>query len=224
MVDRYNKNHNQVLKDAKILAVGYKPQNLGFTFKVDYFTSDGNIYEVETYIETFSQKYTQSSFTVLDLLSGFSPISPNGVQVDNLLNAIAIKGSVSLASGNYSIQSLQGKNFFYGILFNIDIIIEGVEYTGLVYLDSTNANLLTWNVKPRGDGCQTKSVDLAKCIKCASGFTLSSDNTSCIIAIAGCDTYGLDKSSCSVCQTGNTKMLGICTTDCGPLCTAVAFP
>lgn len=60
MVDQYIKNRNQVLLNAKILGAGSKPQNLGFSYKVTYKTEDSKIMEVEVYIETFSQKYSQT--------------------------------------------------------------------------------------------------------------------------------------------------------------------
>jgi len=46
LVNQFNLNQNQLLKGAKILAVGYKPQNLGFTYKIDYLTIEANIYEI----------------------------------------------------------------------------------------------------------------------------------------------------------------------------------
>lgn len=60
MVDQYIKNRNQALLNAKILGAGSKPQNLGFSYKVTYKTEDSKIMEVEVYIETFSQKYSQT--------------------------------------------------------------------------------------------------------------------------------------------------------------------
>lgn len=50
MVDQYAKNRNQNLIGAKILGASYKPQNLGFGFKITYKTEDSKIIEVEIYI------------------------------------------------------------------------------------------------------------------------------------------------------------------------------
>lgn len=66
MVDQFIKNRNHALKDAKILAAGYKPQNLGFSYKITYKSSDSKLIEVQVYFETFSQKYSQTSLRFED--------------------------------------------------------------------------------------------------------------------------------------------------------------
>lgn len=45
-VDRFARNRNPTLKDARILAASYKPQNLGFTFKLHYLTPESRIVEL----------------------------------------------------------------------------------------------------------------------------------------------------------------------------------
>lgn len=213
------------MKGAKILGAGYKPQNLGFSYKIFYLTVDNKIVSVETYVETFSSKYTQTSFSILDFVSSFSPVNSSGAEIDSLVNSIAAKASLKLAKGSYTIESFQGKDFFFGTVFKIVMTIDSVQYEGLVYLDeASNVYLLVWNAKPQGNGCKTRSVDMNTCVECASGFIASADSTTCLPAIAGCDTYGLDKTICSVCQVGFTNLLGICTSDCGPLCSGVVFP
>lgn len=72
MVDQYIKNRNQGVRNAKLLGVSYKPQNLGFTFRVIYKNDDSKLIEFEVYIETFSQKYSQTSLKLLNFDSDFS--------------------------------------------------------------------------------------------------------------------------------------------------------
>lgn len=43
MVDQYIRNRNQLVLDAKILSVSYKPQNLGFSYRIDYALSDSRV-------------------------------------------------------------------------------------------------------------------------------------------------------------------------------------
>lgn len=61
MVDQFIKNRNPILKNSRIIGAGYKPQNLGFNYKLTYKTEDSKLIEFEVYFETFSQKYTQTS-------------------------------------------------------------------------------------------------------------------------------------------------------------------
>lgn len=81
MVDQYVKNRNFALIGAMMLGAGYKPQNLGFVYKVTYKLLDSKIVEVEVYIETFSQKYSQTSLKYLDFESDFSVASLPNEQV-----------------------------------------------------------------------------------------------------------------------------------------------
>lgn len=66
MVDQYSRNRNQLLINAKILGVSFKPQNLGFSFKITYTLVDSKLIEVVVYIETFSQRIYQNSIKNLD--------------------------------------------------------------------------------------------------------------------------------------------------------------
>lgn len=68
---KFAKNKNPILKDAQILSVMYKTQNLGFNYKIGFLTEGSEIYETEVYVETFSQKFTQVQFQKLDFSSGF---------------------------------------------------------------------------------------------------------------------------------------------------------
>ena len=78
MVDRYIHNQNPViLKDATVLGAAYKPQNLGFNFKVFYIVV-GQIYSVEVYIESFSGKINQLAFSNLDFSNNFVAIKAEG--------------------------------------------------------------------------------------------------------------------------------------------------
>lgn len=43
MVDQYAKNRNPILKNSKILGARFKPQNLGFNFKITYKTEDSRL-------------------------------------------------------------------------------------------------------------------------------------------------------------------------------------
>lgn len=43
MVDQYAKNRNQMLINAKVLGVSYKPQSLGFSFKITYKLEDSRL-------------------------------------------------------------------------------------------------------------------------------------------------------------------------------------
>lgn len=66
MVDQYSRNRNQLLINAKILGVSFKPQNFGFSFKITYTLVDSKLIEVVVYIETFSQRIYQNSIKNLD--------------------------------------------------------------------------------------------------------------------------------------------------------------
>lgn len=226
MVDQYVKNRNQVLVGAKILGAGYKPQNLGFSYKITYKTEDSKIMEVEVYIETFSQKYSQTYIKYLDFESGFAVAQVPTADLDKYAKSIAEKASIVLIPDQYTIQSIEAKNFFNGCLFKIVITFNGADYEALIYLEEHTGliNLISWTLKISGDGCETKSDDKLTCVKCSTGFIASADNKVCLREIAGCQTYGDDKLTCSVCKTSFDKVNSICTRDCGTLCSVVSFP
>ncbi len=106
MVDQYIRNRNQLVLDAKILSVSYKPQNLGFSYRVDYKLSDSRAIEFEVYIETFSQKYSQTSLKFIDFETGFSTAQVDSTDMEKVLKAISSKTSLALIDGQYKTQSV----------------------------------------------------------------------------------------------------------------------
>lgn len=159
-------------------------------------------------------------------MSGFAIAQIPTVDLDKYALAIAEKASIVLTPGQYTIQSIEAKNFFNGCLFKIVINFNGADYEALIYLDERTGliNLISWTLKTSGDGCETKSDDKLTCVKCSTGFIASADNKVCLREIAGCLTYGDDKLTCSVCKASFDKVNSICTRDCGALCNVVSFP
>lgn len=226
MVDQFIKNRNQGVRNAKLLGVSYRPQNLGFSFRVIYKNDDSKLIEFEVYIETFSQKYSQTSLKLLNFDTDFSTAKAEAADVDKLLKAISAKTSLALIEGQYKLVNLEMKEFFFGCLFRALLTINGADYDALIYIDQVSGeiNLISWKLRIAGDGCETKSADLAECVKCSNGFIASADGKSCLREITGCEVYGEDKLTCNVCKLGYEVINNICTKDCGTLCMAVAFP
>ncbi len=46
MADQYARNKNPMLVNSKVLGASYKPQNLGFGFKITYITVEYTLIEV----------------------------------------------------------------------------------------------------------------------------------------------------------------------------------
>lgn len=226
MVDQYIKNRNQGVRNAKLLGASYKPQNLGFTFRVIYKNDDSKLIEFEVYIETFSQKYSQTSLKLLNFDSDFSTAKLEPADIDHMLKAVAAKTSLTLIEGQYKVVHLEVKDYFFGCLFRALITINGADYDALIYVDTVSGeiNLISWVLRIAGEGCELKSADLTQCLKCSSGFVAAPDQKTCLREIAGCEVYGEDKLTCNVCKLGYEIINNICTKDCGALCMAVAFP
>lgn len=155
LVDQFSRNRNPVLKDAKILRVSTKPQNLGFSYIIYYILSNSLVCSVEVYFDTYSQNYTLVYFKYLNFDTDFDTASLASDDIQKILKAISSKTSIALIDGQYATQNIEAKEFMEGWLVKIQITINGAEYQAVIYYNTVTSetNLILWSLKIAGDGC-----------------------------------------------------------------------
>lgn len=89
---------------------------------------------------------TASYYITFD--TGFLEIKESP-QIENLIKTVANKASINF-SGVYTINSLLAKDIIDGKLYQMEVIINGVTYSGLIYVNnySGEVSLMVWKVKP----------------------------------------------------------------------------
>ena len=128
MIDTYARNRNQALVEAEVLGVAYKPQNLGFNYKIFYKLRNSELISVEVYIESFTEKINQISLVYEDFSSNFIQVKPEGEEVKQILQVLANKAGISLNEKEYLIQSVEAKDFLFGNLYKMTLEIDGVVF------------------------------------------------------------------------------------------------
>ena len=86
MVDQYARNKNPMLLNAEILGAASKPQNLGFIQKIFYkLRETSELFVVEIYAESFTEKINQISVSYLDFENHFIDFKSEGEQTEKIL-------------------------------------------------------------------------------------------------------------------------------------------
>ena len=222
MVDSYSRHRNSILTGALILGVGYKPQNLGFNYRVFYKLTNSLIVAVEVYIETFTEKINQLSLSYLDFVGNFVQIKPEGSEVNEIIQVLANKASIDLTQGTHVIQNIEAKDFLFGNLYHVTLEYNSVLFEGLLYHDHTTqeANLISWLPVRNSQACEIWEVQDSKCQKCSQGYYLN-ENKICRKETVGCQKYAVDQETCGECSSGYTLTNNLCVKDCGALCLAL---
>lgn len=89
-----------------------------------------------------------------------------------MLKVLERQANPRLTPGGYTVQSIKEKEFLFGNLFSVEILLQGQSYKGLIYHDHSTeqATLLRWGIKARSD-CQTQTVNNPMiCERCNHGF------------------------------------------------------
>ena len=194
MIDTYARNRNPTLVEAQILGVAYKPQNLGFNYKIFYKLKSSELVSVEIYIETFTEKINQISLVYEDFTSNYVEVKPEGEEVKQIMKVLANKAGITLNDNEYLIQSIRAKDFLFGNLYKLTLEINGVSFEGLLYHDHTTqeANLLSWMPVRNVQSCEVWEAQDVKCQKCSQGYYLSISEKLCYRETMGCERYSGD--------------------------------
>lgn len=78
----------------------------------------------------------------------------------------------SLQGTSFTIQSVQGKDFLFGKLFIVSVLIGEKTYDAYVYHDQSSEEvlMLNWGEEKKPSGC-SRTNDSGQCVKCIEGYT-----------------------------------------------------
>ena len=165
MVNSFAHNQNSVLSGAQMIGVMKRISGMGDEYMIFYRLATSELVSVEIYIEIFSQKIEQNSFTYIDFENGFSEFNFLDSKESSEPNRIAIlmleKAGIDHTQNDYYVQKAKFKEFLYGRIYKMKMTLKEKKYEGLLYEDysTKQAHLLSWNEAPGELACQIPGLN-----------------------------------------------------------------
>lgn len=203
MVLAYLINKKRSLKNAELLGAAYKPYSLGFLYKVNFKLETAQLVTSEVYIEVYSDKISIKNFFQLKFDTELMEVN---TQEDTITKIVAFLKSGKISEDFTTKQSF-AKDFLYGTLYKLILVINSEEIAFYVYHDHSteDINLIFTKVIDEKDHCMYDSEQV--CTLCDNDEFNLVDGV-CVEKVKNCQIE--EEGKCILCTNECSLINQIC--------------